>query len=167
MSRYYQINVIVNEHDPSNTKAIIKRLYGESPFDDHDIKEDGAGKGADELWFTGQFNLTGGEGEDEYASRLFHAVWEANNDEWCFVNVEATYLEELPYNEYTGSEWDYERWMEKRTKQKHLEETIKAATTVWNPELLEVAPPSPIDPTVLPGKAVKPTNPPNKKDETT
>jgi hypothetical protein len=61
-----------------------------------------------QLSASGDSNLCGGETEVEFAERLSLAVWKANG-KFCKVEVNATYLEELPYETYELDKDDYKR----------------------------------------------------------
>jgi hypothetical protein len=52
--------------------------------------------------------LCGGESEEQFTERLSVAIWRANG-EFCEVVVNATYLEELPYESHTLDQDDYDR----------------------------------------------------------
>jgi len=56
---------------------------------------------------SGESALCGGESEEEFAQRLAGAIWKANRA-FCPVKVRATYLEEVPFEEYVFDEGDYE-----------------------------------------------------------
>jgi hypothetical protein len=53
-------------------------------------------------------SLCGGESEEEFTERLSLAVWKANG-EFCEVTVNATYLEDLPYEVHCLDQSDYDR----------------------------------------------------------
>jgi len=101
MSRFYQMSVEVSGHDSAKVVQIQEAAEGEWPFDDwFDSGEN--------LTASGQANLSGGEGEEEFAERLSMAIWQANCG-YCRVSVDATYLEDLPYETYELDESDYAR----------------------------------------------------------
>lgn len=58
----------------------------------------------------GESNLCGGEDEEEFVDRLAHSIWKANK-KFCEVVVNATYLEELPYETHIRSKRDYRIWL--------------------------------------------------------
>ena len=62
-----------------------------------------------------QGNLCGGESEEEFTERLSLAVWRANGG-YCSVTVDATYLENLPYETHTLDEADYARLIQGNTR---------------------------------------------------
>ena len=101
MSRFYQMSVEVAGHDPAKVAQIEEAAEGEWPFDDwYDSGEN--------LTASAQANLSGGEGEEEFADRLAVAIWRANGG-YCRVSVDATYLENLPYETHALDEEDYAR----------------------------------------------------------
>jgi hypothetical protein len=111
MSRFYQMSVELSGHDPAKVAQVREAAEGEWPFDDwFDSGEN--------LTASGQANLSGGEGEEEFAERLAAAIWRANGG-FCRVSVDATYLENLPYETYELDESDYARLLEG----KHAQDT--------------------------------------------
>lgn len=90
--------------NPLFDSAIQDAASDEWDFDnfDHDIDD----KGKHYLYATGDANLCGGEGEEEFSKRLTHAIWKANRA-FCEVNVQATDLDELPNESYSLDEDDY------------------------------------------------------------
>jgi len=65
----------------------------------------------------GQSNLCGGETDDEFAHRLAKAVMEANGGP-CGVEVNATYMEDLPHETYTFDKADYKSLVGKKKGKK-------------------------------------------------
>jgi hypothetical protein len=107
VSRYYEMSVEIKA-PPSKLEAIKTAANGEWNFgDDGDdwYTSDGTISAA------GRSNLTGGESEEEFSDRLMTAIWKANGA-YCEVTVRATYLEELPYETYTGEQEKYEKLVE-------------------------------------------------------
>jgi hypothetical protein len=104
MSRLYQMDLTVRGYRPEQVEAIIAAANGEWSWG-----EDGAlSESGGELNGWGDGSLYGGEGEDEFAQRLARAVFIANGGP-CEVEVRATYLEELPHEDYTFDGDDYAR----------------------------------------------------------
>ena len=95
MSRFYEMHLTVSGFKPQRAVAIEEAANEEWPFEE--LSNDG-----NELSGAGQSNLCGGEGEEEFAARLTLAVWRANGGP-CEVCVEATYMEELPHEDYNFS----------------------------------------------------------------
>ena len=109
MSRFYEMSVEVSEHDPAKMAQIQEAAEGEWPFDDwFDSGEN--------LTASGQANLSGGETEEEFTERLSLAIWRANGG-YCRVSVDATYLENLPYETHELEESDYARLIEAKHDQ--------------------------------------------------
>jgi hypothetical protein len=54
-------------------------------------------------------NLAGGESPDEFSVRLAHAVWKALG-RYVQVNVQVTYIEDAPTDDFELNEEDYEKW---------------------------------------------------------
>lgn len=101
MSRFYEMSVEVSGYDAAKVAEIQEAAEGEWPFDDwFDSGEN--------LTANGQANLSGGESEEEFTERLSLAIWRANGG-YCRVSVDATYLENLPYETRELDEADYVR----------------------------------------------------------
>lgn len=60
------------------------------------------------MTLSGDGQLCGGESEDEFAERITKAIWQANG-QFCSVEVCATYLEDLPCEQYQLDRDDYDR----------------------------------------------------------
>ena len=111
MSRFYQMSVEVSGHDSAKVAQIQEAAEAEWPFDDwFDSGEN--------LTASGQANPSGGEGEEEFTERLSLAIWRTNGG-FCRVSVDATYLENLPYETHELDEADYARLIQG----KHDQET--------------------------------------------
>jgi len=106
MSRLYEMTLEVSEHDPAKVPQIQAAAESEWPFEDWWFSGD-EDQGAT-MKVSAQHQLCGGESEDEFAERLSVAIWRANGG-YCEVAVNATYLEELPYESYSLDEADYAR----------------------------------------------------------
>jgi len=111
MSRYYGMSVKVTEFDPSCVEEIEDAANKEWDFADGWFLH----KGVKDAFPTslsshGEGSLCGGEGEEEFADRLTRAVWKANGG-FCKVEINATYLEDLPYETYEQDEDDYEKFV--------------------------------------------------------
>jgi hypothetical protein len=101
MSRFYEMTVEISGHDPEKEAAIQAAATKEWPFDDWICSEGNMRASA-------QDSLCGGETEEEFAERLSIAIWHANGY-FCEVIVNATYLENQPYEIHSLDEDDYER----------------------------------------------------------
>ncbi len=104
MSRFYGMHVTITGYDLAREEA-IKRAAA----DEWDFAADQWNAFEGELACYREDCLCGGEGEDEFAKRLIEAIWIANGD-FCDVRVTATYLENLPYEEYSFDREEYARW---------------------------------------------------------
>ena len=103
MSRYYGMSVGIADHNPERVDAIKQAAdeewdFGDSWYDAPDSK----------LFADSNGYLISGESDEEFAERLTRAIWTANGG-YCRVNVCATYLESLPYEEYVLEEEDYQQ----------------------------------------------------------
>jgi hypothetical protein len=102
MSRYYEMGVEISGYDPAKASQIQKAAQDEWPFSDWWSSGDG------ELRASAQDALCGGESEEKFTERLSVAIWRANGA-YCEVSVDATYLEELPYESHHLDEDEYAR----------------------------------------------------------
>jgi hypothetical protein len=99
--------VEVSGYDPAKKVAIQAAAEQEWPFDDWWFAGD-EDDGAATMHASGQNSLCGGETEEEFTERLSFALWRANGG-YCRVSVDATYLENLPYETHELDEADYAR----------------------------------------------------------
>lgn len=105
MSRYYHMSVKISHYDPATTTAIKHAAETEwASFADDWFEHEHV------LTAHGEGSLGGGESDDEFAARLTHVIWHANGA-FCEVVVTTTYLEDLPYEHYSLSSEDYERFI--------------------------------------------------------
>ena len=111
MSRAYEMTVTINAHDPDHQGSIIKACKEEWSFDNIDEIDNG------ELLLFGQDSLTGGETEQEFANRLAKRIWKANRG-GCQITVRATYMENLPCEEYTFAASQYRKPRAKKQKRR-------------------------------------------------
>jgi hypothetical protein len=112
MSRLYEMTVTISGYHPANTDKIQAAAEREWPFtdwwdsDDEDLD-------TPPLEASAQSSLCGGESEEEFTERLSVAIWQANGG-YCCVVVNATYLENLPYETHTLGEEDYDRLLQQK-----------------------------------------------------
>lgn len=105
MSRYYSMTIAIIGANSEQIKAVKQAAKAVWPFDDWFLDID------NRLTASADASLCGGETEEEFAERLAKAIWAANGD-YCQVEVNATYLETLPYESYCFDEEDYGRLAE-------------------------------------------------------
>jgi len=103
MSRFYEMSVQISEYAQERGKAL--KVAAETQWSFEDWSEDEG-----EVEACGQGFLSGGESEEQFADRLVWSVWRANGG-YCPVTVVATYLENLPFEEYSFDKDDYARMM--------------------------------------------------------
>ena len=103
MSRYYNMFVMIVGARPDRFDQIKAAASDEWDFGEWEEHNGTMTASADD-------NLCAGETEQEFAERLAKAVWTANGSP-CEVDVKATYLENLPHEEYSLDESDHERIM--------------------------------------------------------
>lgn len=105
MSRYYGMHVEITDYTPDKSNAIQNAANEEWSSFAGDWNEQN-----NTLSAYGEASLCGGESEDEFATRLTHAIWRANGA-FCDITVTATYLQDLPCEMYTLSSEDYESFV--------------------------------------------------------
>ena len=113
MSRFYEMSVEISGYDPAKAKEIQAAAEAEWSFDDWWCA--GADEPGETMHASAQGNLSGGESEEAFTERLSLAVWRANGG-YCSVTVDATYLENLPYETHTLDEADYARLIQDNTE---------------------------------------------------
>ena len=109
MSRSYDMTVRVRGMKQDRIKDVQAAAASMWPFDEWyplDYSDIPTNQASD-----GQGSLCGGETEEAFTERLAKAVWKANGD-YCEVEVQALYLDELPYETYICDEDRYEELTE-------------------------------------------------------
>lgn len=101
MSRFYNMGVVISGFSEDRVQDIKIAAEGQWPFGDW-CEHEG------ELASSAETSLCGGETAEEFADRLAKAIWTANKA-FCFIDVHATYLDDLPYEIHSRDESDYER----------------------------------------------------------
>jgi hypothetical protein len=96
------MGVEIREYDLGKEDQIKKAAENVWPFDSWWSSGEGDLQASASDW------LCGGESEEQFTERLSVAIWRANG-EFCEVVVNATYLEELPYESHTLDQDDYDR----------------------------------------------------------
>ncbi len=104
MSRYYSMFVRIRDFRAERLDAVKQAAEAEWSFDDWFLDDDGV------LTASADSNLCGGETEEEFAERLTKAIWAANGS-FCGVEVNATYLEDLPCETHCLDEDDYDQFL--------------------------------------------------------
>lgn len=107
MSRFYNMGLEITGYDPARKEAIIDAAHEEWSFE---ACWDGGDENA--ICSYGEDYLCGGESEEEFTERLSLAIWKANGA-YCEVTVDATCLENLPFETHCLDEDDYQRLMNK------------------------------------------------------
>ena len=105
MSRYYEMTVEISGHNPEKESHIKTAAEDMWPFGEW------WSSGVGDIRASAQSNLCGGEDEEQFTERLSVVVWQANGG-FCEVVVNATYMDELPYETHTLDEGDYARLMQ-------------------------------------------------------
>jgi hypothetical protein len=113
MSRSYDMTVEISGYDPAKASEIQAAAEREWPFTDWWFSGDEDENGQD-MQASAQHSLSGGESEEEFTERLGVAIWRANG-KFCDVSVDATFLENLPYEIHTLDEDDYARLIQANT----------------------------------------------------
>jgi len=96
------MTVEISGHDPEKVYKIQAAAEQEWPFDDWWSSDNG------DMQTSAKDSLCGGETEERFTERLSLAIWRANG-RYCEVIVNATFLENLPYEIHTLDQADYER----------------------------------------------------------
>lgn len=111
MSRSYEMYVEVKGVNEDKVDAVKEAANALWQWEDWYVCSavEGEGNGMS-LSASGRSSLVGGQSEEEFARELREAIWKANSA-FCAVTVAATYLEELPHNDYQGTEDEYEAWV--------------------------------------------------------
>lgn len=105
MSRYYEMRLTIREFDLEKVDAITAACKEEWPFEDVEVER---GR-YPEINSCSDGSLYGGESEEEFADRLAEAIWKANG-KYCYVNVDAVYLEDWPYLSHERDRDKYKQW---------------------------------------------------------
>jgi len=103
----------ITTYDPQPDNLRLVKQTVEDQFGDEetgwDDWEEGDGRYLYEYVATDQ--LCAGETEEAFATRVAHAVWDANGA-YCEVVVSALCLEDLPREEHTRGREEFKRWVE-------------------------------------------------------
>lgn len=102
----------VMDFKKSRLSRIEKACLAEWDFDSEAFSVEVDSKSIRTLTGKGIGSLCGGESEEEFADRLAIAIWKANGS-YCEIEVQALYLEDLPYEQHIREEDDYKRLMGK------------------------------------------------------
>lgn len=103
MSRHYRIHIEFGNINDDREIEITEAIEEIWPGADEDLSL------YDKTYSsTSEGSLTGGESEEEFATRLTRAIWEANGG-FCYVSVAMTCLEYLPTEYYEFDEDDYKK----------------------------------------------------------
>lgn len=114
MSCYYGMFIEVHDVRDDDEFSIVDEVVG---------REWGGCSGDDYVEDEKKFqvyhesNLAGGESPSEFTVRLAHAVWKALG-RYVQVNVQVSYIEEVPTDDFGMNEEDYEEWKKKEEKEK-------------------------------------------------
>lgn len=101
MSRYYDMSVTITNFNFERVEQLMEAAKEEWSFTDWYQEANYISASADD-------NLCGGESEEEFAARLTKAIWKANGA-FCGVDIQATYLDELPCEQYSLTPEDYNK----------------------------------------------------------
>ncbi len=104
MSRHYSIQFRVAGFNSDRVEQIKNAAAGEWPVELEELLVEDEGN---VLIGDAEDSLGGGESEEEFSLRITKAIFRANGGP-CMVTVNATYLEDRPYESYEyGPEDDY------------------------------------------------------------
>jgi len=116
MSRFYGMSIKITEHDKNKVSDILSAIKKE-----WEVRDECCCNPTDEdcqnfLSAYGESFLSGGESEEEFTDRIALAVWKANGG-YCHIQVDATYLESLPYETHLRDDDDYYRMTEQEARE--------------------------------------------------
>jgi hypothetical protein len=111
MSRSYEVTVGIERHDVERKDDIVQACCDNWDFEPQEFDDLGFPGDNPKLTATAEGQLCGGEAETEFADRLTTAIWKANRG-YCYVEVRATCLEDLPFEDYCYDEDRYDDLME-------------------------------------------------------
>ncbi len=103
MSRSYNMAVTITGAARERVGAVKEAANAEWSFDDWFLDDGVLTASADD-------RLGGGETEDEFVARLAVAIWTANGS-FCKVEVNATYLEDLPCETHCLDKDQYDQFL--------------------------------------------------------
>jgi hypothetical protein len=106
------MTVEISGHDPKKVAPIQAAAEKEWPFAEWFFS--GEDQNTPAMQASAQHSLVGGESEEQFTERLSVAIWRAN-DGFCEVVVNATFMENLPYEIHTLGQEDYDRLMQSNT----------------------------------------------------
>ena len=112
MSRFYHIWFIVSTEELTGNEleSVILVLQGAWDIDSNDGQLSTQAK---TYSIGGDSYLTGGETEEAFAMRVIHAVWETVG-KFVLMEINATYLENIPSETHFLGEADYEQWSKRQ-----------------------------------------------------
>ena len=108
MGLYYSIGISVQGANPARATEIKEAAEAEWPFDADDWEPYGHPDDLTAFQASATGNLCAVLTEQELAHRLIRAIWTANGA-YCEVEVSATRLEDMPYEDYRLDRDDFER----------------------------------------------------------
>ena len=119
VSRSYEMCLKIKNYETGKAEAIQKVAEEFWPFEEEgsgweeweSIRHSAAGEKAIDHYLSSsaQASLCGGESEEKFADKLALAIWQANGGNWCEVEVQATYLDNLPFETHVRDEAAYIR----------------------------------------------------------
>lgn len=123
MSRYYEMYIQVDDIPEDKVSEIIQSLQEEwfSAIDIQSLTKKKTDTSAYLLSYFQEGSLCGGETEEEFVDRITYVAW---NTCKCFVPVEirATCLDNLPYEDYELDEEDYAEYIKGKEEAKSLQQ---------------------------------------------
>ena len=104
MSRNYGLNISIRDYDPEKSEE-IKDIAAEYEFGDLFESESKT-----EICGFTVVNLAGGTSEEEWIREIAEKLWTVVGK--CTVVFDVQYLEQVPTEEFTFGEEEYEEWKE-------------------------------------------------------
>ena len=103
MSRLYGMDLNISNYNIIHQEALMGAVKKEWTFDKQWIRDNS-------ISMYGEDYLCGGMSDEKFAQNLCKTIWKANKN-FCHVNVQAIYLEDLPSEDYWFDEENYEEMM--------------------------------------------------------
>jgi hypothetical protein len=136
MSQYYQMDLIIRGLKTKKEGTILAKALDNawSWEEDGEVYPNSSkDDGSFEFYIMGRGNLSGGKDPDILLNEFTEIVWESLK-RYADVVLRATYLEQIPYDEYDTDEDAYYRWLDDKGYLDDEEER-KVRTSGLNPKL--------------------------------
>lgn len=106
MSKFYEMQVEIKDYDLELETEIQAAVERQWVFDETWTTYAASGNNLALMTNLGQGYLVGGETEREFSLRFAKTIWQINQG-YCYVEVRATCLDDIPYDVHVLTEMDY------------------------------------------------------------